>query len=504
MDARLRRRPAKTDDAASPRTMDDEKKGSLRRWRIARRKDSVAAMALATLLYFVWPLSGVHWQSRSIRIRESAWGTDCLTLRSIRGTGSMQLPSALDEDFGSPQYNGMDAEFLRRSSRFQREILADEYERYAVARKAELNAMDERPDGLSYYYLDDEDVPANNKCRRNNWRSREYPTCNNFHETTLHRYHQENGMGLQPYTVAHRGDGSFRQSWLFQHGDDGVMDDFILKSMLFHHPFNYKMKYGMRQDAIIMERLSASPRIVDIFGYCGFSIFSEHMHGEVTDDMVPNSSKSLSRYGFITQEQLDEEQMDDVVSKNDLTVDQKLDYALVMAEASAEMHGFEGGLIVHGDIHPVQYLKDKDGNIKLNDFNNGEIVDFDPVEGVYCSMWRCYGGDYRPPEELKCAYAHEGIDVWPMGNHIYVLLTGLWPYYQYGMRKEKLKKSKIISGELPFVDDRWRTRSTIEGGLVKVMEQCWERDTSKRISIFDVVRQLRELKVLAAADKAKR
>jgi len=34
----------------------------------------------------------------------------------------------------------------------------------------------------------------------------------------------------------------------------------------------------------------------------------------------------------------------------------------------------------------------------------------------------------------------------------------------------------------------------VEGKFVELMEACWEFDFTKRISIFDVVRKLRDLK----------
>lgn len=39
---------------------------------------------------------------------------------------------------------------------------------------------------------------------------------------------------------------------------------------------------------------------------------------------------------------------------NNLTTSEKLDIALVMAESMADIHGFEGGAIAHGDVHPDQ------------------------------------------------------------------------------------------------------------------------------------------------------
>jgi hypothetical protein len=47
------------------------------------------------------------------------------------------------------------------------------------------------------------------------------------------------------------------------------------------------------------------------------------------------------------QKDLDQLQKTDVHPMNNLTIDEKLDLAIVMAESIADIHGFEGGVIVH-------------------------------------------------------------------------------------------------------------------------------------------------------------
>ena len=53
-------------------------------------------------------------------------------------------------------------------------------------------------------------------------------------------------------------------------------------------------------------------------------------------------------------------------------------------------------------------------------------------------------------------------------------------------------QKKLIDRELPYVDSRYRNRTYAEGRLVDIMEQCWEYDPDERISIFQVVKLLRE------------
>ena len=82
-----------------------------------------------------------------------------------------------------------------------------------------------------------------------------------------------------------------------------------------------------------------------------------------------------------------------------------------------------------------------------------------------------------------------------MANNLYCLLTGLWPYYQYGNKQEARVIRHITRDcEMPYVDDRYRNRSLIEAGLVRIMEMAWECDHQKRMDIFHMVQELYELR----------
>lgn len=134
----------------------------------------------------------------------------------------------------------------------------------------------------------------------------------------------------------------------------------------------------VRMDAMVAERLTASPRIYDIYGYCGMSIISEYFpHGDMekvaeltggtTQDMPPGAP---------------------LIPGNDLTPIEKLTISLQMAEALADLHGSSGGVITHQDIQLSQYLWNADQTIiKLNDFNRAEFMLFDEDHQRYCKYF---------------------------------------------------------------------------------------------------------------------
>ena len=148
-----------------------------------------------------------------------------------------------------------------------------------------------------------------------------------------------------------------------------------------------------------MERLSASPRITDIYGYCGATSLLEMMPHEVNEIIQPGSGRA-------NQTLLD--RLDNVYPKNSLTPYEKVAIALEMAEAIADLSGFPDGVIVHGDnhidqvsffdhgnrcqeflvLHRDQFLANSNGFIKLGDFNLASILEWNDEKGEYCKRER--------------------------------------------------------------------------------------------------------------------
>lgn len=102
------------------------------------------------------------------------------------------------------------------------------------------------------------------------------------------------------------------------------------------HGATIKTFFNVLRDALVMEKLTASPRIIDMYGHCGTAVWVEAIPYEMEEVIVPGS-------GYSKQKDLRDE--DDVKPKNDYTVDEKLEIALTMAESLSDLHGFEGGVM---------------------------------------------------------------------------------------------------------------------------------------------------------------
>jgi serine/threonine protein kinase len=125
-------------------------------------------------------------------------------------------------------------------------------------------------------------------------------------------------------------------------------------------------------------------------------------------------------------------------------------------------------------------------------------LDWNFEKKEYCKYWTSYGGDFRAPEEYRGDYVDETVDIWPMGNMIFSLLTGLWPYYNQHDHKDIQKTT--MEGIRPYLDPRYQNRSMIEGRLVQIMNLCHELEPSERVDIFVVVKHLRETLRMHEAD----
>ena len=109
-----------------------------------------------------------------------------------------------------------------------------------------------------------------------------------------------------------------------------------------------------------------------------------------------------------------------------------------MKVLQALAHCHVGG-VAHRDIKPENVMIGSDGEIKLIDFGLSKVHD-----NKSASMKTIAGTPYyMAPEVINGSYNKE-CDVWSAGVLLYLLLTGLLPFYAKG-RMEQFEK--ITSGK---------------------------------------------------------
>jgi len=390
-------------------------------------------------------------------------------------------------------YNDLEIIFLGEDS-FRRQIRpvpdgeSEYYGSYEVW-DSDYDDMEEEQMGIwkQYRAMDDDAVRSevytsrndNTECRIPEWYRLQFPSCNKFHEMPMIHSDANNtflgrGFYRMVFSIEER-DQPWYVLKVLRWQEGGKKQD---ENLFRPSP---SMIEKTRLDALVMERLSFSPRIADIYGFCSTSIMTEPLPGEILKEAVP-TERVIAREELVDKE--------DVVPKNPYTPTEKIEMALEMAEALADLHGFKDGIIVHDDLDLGQYLRTRDGRLKLNDFNRAKPLLYDSVKGEHCKYYNGpIGGKFRAPEEFVPTVLDEKIDIFSLGNCFYGLLTGLWPLYY---SSNEIAENKLVMGQMPYIDKRYRTRSYAEGALVKAIEMCHHREPEDRSDIFAIVKHLRD------------
>lgn len=117
--------------------------------------------------------------------------------------------------------------------------------------------------------------------------------------------------------------------------------DFVLAQLRFIHNFEDAHFEHDRVDAVAMERLTSSPHVVDVFGFCGHSVLTEYADGPRLGELADKSKrKPLAR----------------------------LKIARDIAHGLADVHGIDGdgnATFVHLDVNPANVVS-IGGTLKFN------------------------------------------------------------------------------------------------------------------------------------------
>jgi hypothetical protein len=134
-----------------------------------------------------------------------------------------------------------------------------------------------RSDGQSYikYRL-------SNDCVDTSWEHEANPVCNHIHEI------QDDAP---EFDISLLGSGAWRSTYGFDKkaADGTVLDEssFAFKMICNQERFQAdgydKLDYDLRKEATIMDRLSSSPHIVDLYAYDGTAMIAEYVKEKITN-----------------------------------------------------------------------------------------------------------------------------------------------------------------------------------------------------------------------------
>ena len=231
---------------------------------------------------------------------------------------------------------------------------------------------------------------------------------------------------------------------------------------------------------MVMELLSSSPRIADIYSFCSLSSIIEFLPGNMEDVVLPTGGGS-------NDERTVHEDIDPTPKNDNILPQEKLEIALEFAKGLAAMHGFKDGVLANVDVQIGQFCRGKDGMIKILDFNRAEALLYDEKAEEYCTFSEGVppDGSQRSPEEIIDAQLTEKIDVYSLGNLFYELLTGL--YVNRGISTSKAHY-RLRHGKTEPINERYfNLRSPQEAAILQAIKWCWTFKVVDRPSIFDIV-----------------
>lgn len=328
------------------------------------------------------------------------------------------------------------------------------------------------------------------------WQSKSFPNCNSIHELDLRAAGPNAGVdetvGFED-NLAFLGQGWFRHAWQLDHGVLG--ESVVLKTLRLERDYLEEYYDLHRRDALAMERLTHSPFVMDVYGFCGQSAINE-----LAD--FP--------YGLNSLEKFDRHWRDhhgpDVLLL-------KLQVAASVALGLAHVHEIDSdevATMVHYDLNPRNVAITKNGIPKLNDFNIGVFLRVNPETNKTCGFpSRLHEPWWRAPEEVEIGNNNslsEKVDVYALGNLLFHILTTKSPRGKMYAERMQETRELVLRGEAPILPEPFdRNNDSVTKVFRKAMEMCFEVDPAKRASARQIANMLMTtLKEAKAKAKKKR
>ena len=243
-----------------------------------------------------------------------------------------------------------------------------------------------------------------------------------------------------------------------------------------------------RRDAVAMERLTFSPFVMDIYGYCGQSALNE--------------LASFNHGGLTSLEKFDR-QLRGRHSKKVRLV--KLQVATSVAMGIAHVHQVNGPdavpAMVHYDLNPHNIAIVKGGRPKLNDFNTAEFLRINRKTNETCGFpARLHEPWWRAPEEVvipepgEIHLVTEKADVFSLGNLLYHILTSDAPRGKKNKEQRiDLVRAEVAAGKPPELPQTYvHSDDPVAVSIKKAMQMCFVWDPSERASAKEVASILME------------
>ena len=305
------------------------------------------------------------------------------------------------------------------------------------------------------------------------WQTQSFPNCNVIHEMDIRRAADDDEEEKTSSSLQLLGTGWFRSTWKWNTAGDTSV---ALKTLRLDREFFDEYYDLHRRDAIAMERLTHSPFVMNIYGYCGQSAVNElaDFHWDTLEKFGRNlRGREGADISFL-----------------------KLQLAASVSVGLAHVHEIDDRpSMVHYDINPRNVAIVSGGKPKLNDFNIAEFLYYNPKTNRTCGFpSRLHEPWWRAPEEVTIGNKNlldETVDVYSLGNLLFHILTTHSPRGK--MKKERMDEVRqvVAKGIRPTVGEEFATsRDHSLVAIRKAMQKCHEFDPKKRPTAREISNML--------------
>ena len=352
------------------------------------------------------------------------------------------------------------------------------------------------------------------------WQTLAFPTCNALHEmdiATTSRPEEAailNGSFQNDFEISLLSDqGSWRSVWKVQRdfgwsrstaAASDSTETLVLKLLKFQRrDFNAESYEHHRVDALAMERLTASPHIVNLYAYCGQSVVTEY---------AATTARLLTKNTSLT-------------SLDRLKMGRDIVHAM-MDLHSMDYPNATNITFTHNDLNMANAVAVQ-GHIKLNDFNIGVLQRWNRTAGSICKMPVLFEAPlWKSPEEIVAAQRiHEAAeeeaaagdtpqeeyatalntehwvyagptDVFGLGNLLFQVLTKRQPWTHLepdGAKNASDAGQRKVRGEQPFVPPKYHRNTTTHVALAalhQAVQLCYRTNPADRPTSFQLLTQL--------------
>jgi serine/threonine protein kinase len=316
------------------------------------------------------------------------------------------------------------------------------------------------------------------------WQTQSFVTCNVLHEIDMGLGASETDTDASTtpaQSLKPLGEGWFRTTWKM----DTATDTTVLKTLRVVRDFTPEFYELHRRDAVAMERLTSSKFVMDVYAYCGQSAVNE-----MADFAVP---------GIQNLEAFDRRMRGQNSRQGDMM---KLRVAASIATGVADIHGVESmdgrPSMVHYDINPRNVAMCAGGRPKLNDFNIGEFLRWNPETNETCGFpSRMHEPWWRAPEEMNTTVKEdtvrldEKVDIYALGNVLYHILTTHSPRGKMKRERMEIVRPAVAQGIAPELPEPYASGTDpIYAAFRDAMALCFAKDPKERGSAEEVANVL--------------